>query len=34
MVLALMEGGHGMLRGGLFILMMEGEGFQLIQEVE
>jgi hypothetical protein len=33
-VLALMEGGHGMPRGGLFSLMMEGEGSQLTQEVE
>jgi hypothetical protein len=29
-----MEGGHGMPRGGLFSLMMEGEGSQLTQEVE
>jgi hypothetical protein len=33
-VVALMEGGHGIPRGGLFSLMMEGEGSQFIQEVE
>jgi hypothetical protein len=33
-IVTFMEGGHGMPRGGLFSLMMEGEGSQLTQEVE
>jgi hypothetical protein len=33
-VLALMEGDHGMPRGRLFFLMMEEEGSQFTQEVE
>jgi hypothetical protein len=33
-IVTFMEGGHGMPRGGLFSLIMEGEGSQITQEVE